>query len=60
MRIYEIVTEDTRPTLGETTTHDRWRLACKTFDEALQSAQDKIKGKKLRIQSIEIVADTQL
>lgn len=59
MRIYEIVTEYA---LGKDRCiiHDRFRIACETFAEALTHAQKKAEGKRLMIQSIEIVADTRL
>ena len=58
MRIYEIVTEyrDGRELL----VRDRFRVACNTFAQALKFTERKISGKKTRIQSICIVADTEL
>jgi hypothetical protein len=59
MRIYEIVTEYTRGK-DRFTTHDRFRVACETFNEALRAAEAKIHSKSVTIASIEIVADTRL
>lgn len=59
MRIYEIVTEYTT---GKDLfmVHDRFRIACKTFSQALKFTQKKIDSKRLAIQSIELIADTKL
>lgn len=59
MRIYEIVTEYKRGK-DRFTTHDRFRIACDTFTEALRVAEAKIQSKKIAIASIEIIADTRL
>lgn len=59
MRIYEIVFEYAHGK-DRFMTHDRFRVACETFDEALKAAERKIKGKTTIIASIEIVADTRL
>lgn len=59
MRIYEIVTEYARGK-DRCIIHDRFRIACETFAEAFTHAQKKTSGKRLMIQSIEIVADTRL
>ena len=59
MRIYEIVTEYTRGK-DRFTTHDRFRVACDTFKEALRMAEAKIQSKAVAIASIQIIADTRL
>lgn len=66
MRIYEIVTEYTRGK-DRFAIHDRFRVACDTFAEALRVAEAKIHSKSssgltpaVAITSIEIVADTRL
>jgi hypothetical protein len=59
MRIYEIVTEYTTGK-GRFAIHDRFRIACETFNQALTFTQKKIDGKRLAIKSIEVVADTRL
>lgn len=59
MRIYEIVTEYARGK-DRFTVHDRFRVSCDTFAEALRAAQIKISKKSVAISSIEIVADTRL
>ena len=59
MRIYEIVTEYTTGK-DRFVIHDRFRIACETFRQALTFAQKKIDGKRLAIQSIELFADTKL
>lgn len=59
MRIYEIVTEYTRGK-DRFAIHDRFRVACDTFAEALRAADAKIHSKAVAIASIEIIADTQL
>lgn len=59
MRIYEIVTEYARGK-DRFIIHNRFRIACETFSEALTHAQKKTEGKRLMIQSIEIIADTRL
>ncbi len=59
MRIYEIVTEYARGK-DRYMIHDRFRIACETFAEALARAQTKVDGRRLMIQSIEIIADTRL
>jgi hypothetical protein len=59
MRIYEIVTEYTRGK-DRFTVHDRFRVACDTFAEALRVAEAKIHSKAVAIASIEIIADTRM
>ena len=59
MRIYEIVTEYTRGK-DRFATHDRFRVACDTFTEALRAAEAKIHSKATAISSIEIIADTRM
>ena len=59
MRIYEIVTEYTRGN-DRFVVHDRFRVACDTFAEALRVAEAKIHSKAVAIASIEIIADTRM
>ena len=59
MRVYEIVTEYTTGK-DRFVIHDRFRIACDSFKQALTFTQKKISGKRLAIQSIEIIADTRL
>lgn len=58
MRIYEIVTEYSRGK-DRYVIHDRFRVACDSFSEALRAAEREVR-KNTQIQSIEIVADTRL
>ena len=59
MRIYEIVTEYTRGK-DRFAVHNRFRVACDTFAEALRLAEATIHSKAVAIASVEIVADTRL
>jgi hypothetical protein len=59
MRIYEIVTEYTTGQ-DRFAIQGRFRITCKTFNEALTFAQKKVGGKRLAIQSVELIADTEL